>query len=44
MRAKNRLISMALIAAPLAQAAEAGYAIRAMTLEARGLCPACREG
>jgi Fur family zinc uptake transcriptional regulator len=27
----------------VAQAEAAGYAIRSMTLEARGLCPACRD-
>lgn len=27
-----------------AAAQAAGYAVRAITLEARGLCPACREG
>jgi Fur family zinc uptake transcriptional regulator len=31
-------------AAQLAAAAEAGYAVRAITLEARGLCAACRHG
>ncbi|MDP3659479.1 Fur family transcriptional regulator [Phenylobacterium sp.] len=29
-------------AAQLAEAERAGYAVRAVTLEARGLCPACR--
>jgi hypothetical protein len=28
--------------AGLAAAAEAGYSVRSLTLEARGLCPACR--
>jgi Fur family zinc uptake transcriptional regulator len=29
--------------AGLSAAAEAGYSVRSLTLEARGLCPACRE-
>jgi Fur family zinc uptake transcriptional regulator len=28
----------------IAAAAQAGYAVRAVTLEARGLCPACQAG
>lgn len=30
--------------AQLASAARSGYAVRAVTLEARGLCPACQRG
>ena len=30
--------------AQLASAAKSGYAVKAMTLEARGLCPACQAG